>query len=115
MSDEGCLPVVVDVAVGDGHEVCCMGELFQVSIGISCEDLRSVRGRRPYIKETVIVVFVMRLIRRDINVVKPDVAGLLDTDRITIGSEDLGDGNIADDDVLRALNEQTKAGEDDLG
>lgn len=73
------------------------------------------RWKRTYIKKTIIVVLVVRLIRRDINVVEPDVAGLLDTNRITIGSENLGNCNVANNNVLGALDQETKASEDDFG
>lgn len=54
VSDERGLPVVVDVAVGHGDVVRATLE----------------------VEETVIVVLVVVLVRRDVDVVDPDVAGV---------------------------------------
>jgi hypothetical protein len=54
VSDERCLPVVVDEGVGEGDVVGCVGN----------------------IEETVIVVLVVIAVGREINVVNPDVGGV---------------------------------------
>lgn len=64
------------------------------------------------IDQSVVVVLVMGDIRRDINVVDPDVGRLVQGDSITVGSEHLGNDNVADDDVLDSLDGETDS--DDL-
>lgn len=54
-TDEGSLPVVVEVVVGDGDEVTGMGD----------------------IEETVVVVFVVIHVRRKVIVVNPDITSFL--------------------------------------
>lgn len=81
VANQRCLPVVVDVAVGDCDEVCGVGEINQA----------------------VVVVLVMVPVGRDINMVDPDVGGELDSNGITVCSKNLLDRQVPDDDVLLAL------------
>lgn len=53
VADEGCLPMVVDVGVGEG-------DVFR---GVG------------YVEETIVVVFIVVSVGREIHVVNPDVAG----------------------------------------
>lgn len=55
VSNERCLPVVVDLAVGDGDEVSRVGS----------------------IQQSVIEILVVVTVRAQINVINPDVGGLL--------------------------------------
>ena len=57
VANEGCLPVVVDVGVGDSDKVGGVGEIDQA----------------------IVVVLVMVLVGGDVDVVDPDVGGLLFT------------------------------------
>lgn len=89
VADQGGLEVVVDVAVGDGDVVGAPGD----------------------IQETVVVVLARVKVGAQVNVIDPDVGGRLDTDGIAVGLLDLGDGQVANDDVLDTLDVQTDAGE----
>lgn len=53
VTDEGCLPVVVDVRVGEGDVVSSVG----------------------HVEESIIVVFVVVSVGGEINVINPDVGG----------------------------------------
>jgi hypothetical protein len=81
--------VVVEVGVGDCHEVCGVRE----------------------IDEAVVGVFADVFVAREIAVVDPDVGGLVDGDGITVGCEDLGDLQVPDDYVLLAQYGEADASE----
>lgn len=63
------------------------------------------------INQSIVVVLVMIDIRRDINVVNPDIGSLVQGNSITVLSEHLGDGNVADDDVLDSLDGEANSDE----
>lgn len=86
VADEGGLPVVVDVAVGDGDEVSRVGEVDQ----------------------SIVVVLVVVTVGGEVDVVDPNIGGFLDANGITILSKNLGDTNVADDDVGLFLDEARK-------
>lgn len=88
VADQGGLVVVVDVAVGDGDPVGFPGD----------------------VQETVVVVLSRVEVGAQVNVVNPHVGGRLDTDGIAVRLLDLGDGQVADDDVLYTLDVQTDTG-----
>jgi hypothetical protein len=85
VADQGRLVVVVDVAVGDGDPVRGVGD----------------------VNEAVVVVLAVVQVRRDVDVVDPDVLGGLDGDGVTIVGQDLGDLHVADNDVGLAVDGQT--------
>lgn len=89
VADQGGLVVVVDVAVGDGDPVGFPGD----------------------VQETVVVVLSRVEVGAQVNVINPHVGGRLDTDGISVGLLDLGDGQVTDDDVLHTLDVQTDSGE----
>lgn len=89
VSDKGRLVVVVEEGVGDGNPVRAVVD----------------------VKETIVVVLAVVLVRRQVAVVNPDVGGGLDVDGIAVGGLDLGDGKVADDDVGNTLDIQTNARE----
>ena len=55
------------------------------------------------IDQAVVIILVMRDVRRDIDVIDPDIGALLHTDCVAVRSEDLGDGDVADNHVLHSL------------
>lgn len=93
MSDERGLPVIVDEGVGDGDVVSRVGK----------------------INGPIIVVLVVISVGGDVDVVKPDVGRLLDGQGIAVLRKDLGDVQIADNDVTDILDDDTEAGELDGG
>jgi hypothetical protein len=78
--------VVVEVAVRDGDVVASVGD----------------------VQQAVVVVLARTKVTADIEVIEPDVGGLLDTN--AIAALDLAELQVADDDVLDALDENTGAG-----
>ena len=91
VADERSFEVVVEVGVADGEVVGSVAEVGQA----------------------VVVVLAGGQVRRQVQVVKPDVGRLLDADCITarVAGLDLADGYVADDDVLCCSNEEPKAGQ----
>lgn len=89
VTDERGLPVVVDVAVGDGDIVASVGD----------------------IDETIVVVLVVVPVGRDIDMVDPHVGGGLDADSIAVVRENLLDRQVANNDVLLALDVETQTNE----
>lgn len=87
VADQRALPVVVEVGVGDRHIVRAMGD----------------------IEQTIIVVLVVVPVRGQVCVVDPDVVRGLDGDRVTIVGQDLGDLDVADDNVGLLLDPETDA------
>lgn len=85
VADQTGLPVVVEVGVGDGDVVRTVG----------------------HITETIVVVLVVVHVGRQVAVVDPDVGRGLDGDGITSIGENLGDLNVADDDVGLVLDAET--------
>lgn len=69
VTDKGCLEVVVQEGVRDRDVVRCVGN----------------------VAESVVVVLSVVLVGREIQVIDPDVGGLLNTNGITGGGENLGD------------------------
>jgi len=93
VTDQRSLVVVVEVSVGDGNPVRSVGN----------------------IKKTIIEVLVLGEIRGQLAVVDPDVGGLLDTDGITVGSNDVLDGEVTNDDVLLLVDVKTNVVERSTG
>jgi hypothetical protein len=89
VADERGLVVVVEVGVGHGDEVGGVGD----------------------IEETVEEVLVLRQVGRELTVVNPDVGGLLDTDGIAVGSNNVLDSEVANDNVLLLVDVKTDVGE----
>lgn len=85
VADERGLVVVVEVGVGDGDEVRGVGD----------------------IEETVVEVLVLGQVGGQLTVVDPDVGGLLDTDSITVGSNNVLDLEVANNDVLLLVDVKT--------
>jgi hypothetical protein len=79
--------VVVEMAVGDGDPV----------------------GRVRNVQQAVVVVLVHAQVTADVEVVEPDVGGLLDGD--AVAALHLGELQVADDDVLDALDGQVDTGD----
>jgi len=77
VADEGTLPVIVETAVGDGDA------------GAAVRD----------VDKAVVVVLVVAHVARDVDVVDPDAVGGLDTDGVSSAREDLGDFDVANNDV----------------
>jgi hypothetical protein len=77
VADERGLPVVMDVAVGDGDVVRGAFELGSVSI-LFLSSMRS--PGETYVEETIVVVLVVVTVGGDINVVDPDVGGVFYVD-----------------------------------
>lgn len=84
VTDERGLPVIVELGVRDGDEVSGVGQ----------------------IEKTVVVVLVVVAIGREIEVVQPNVGGLLDGNSIT--ADNLLEGQVLDDNILLALNGESK-------
>jgi hypothetical protein len=78
--------VVVEVAVRDGDVVASVGD----------------------VQQAVVVVLARTKVTADIEVIEPDVGGLLDAN--AVAALDLAELQVADDDVLDALDENTGAG-----
>ncbi|CAG9989690.1 unnamed protein product [Clonostachys byssicola] len=78
VADQGGLPVVVDLGVGDSDIV----------------------GRVGDVEETVVVVLAGAQVAAEVDVVDPDVGGGINADGVTVRGLDLGDLEVADDDVL---------------
>lgn len=88
VADERVLVVVVEVDVGDGDVV----------------------GAVRDVEQAVVEVLVGGQVAGKVAVVDPDVGGAVDGDGVTAGvGLDLGDGQVADDDVLGVTDEQTDA------
>jgi hypothetical protein len=85
VTNEGGLPVVVEVGASDGDSVRAVGD----------------------VEETIIVVLVVVTVAGEVDVVNPDLRSLLDADSITGLSKDLRDDDVTDDDVFGLNN--TKA------
>lgn len=79
------LVVVVEVGVGDGDPVRGVGD----------------------VEEAVEEVLVLGEVGRELTVVNPDVGGLLDTNGITVGSNNVLDGKVANNDVLLLVDVET--------
>ena len=78
VADEGGLPVVMEVRVGDGHVIRCMSD----------------------IAETVIVVLVVLAVGAKFAVVNPHIGRSLDTNGIIVVGKDLGDLQVLNDDIF---------------
>lgn len=85
VADQRCLVVVVDVAVGDGDPVAGVGD----------------------INKAVVVVLPVVQVAGDVDVVNPDVLGGLDGDGVTIVGQDLGNLQVADNDVGLSIDGKT--------
>ena len=59
---------------------------------------------------TIVVVLVVIHVRAEVNMIDPDLAGLLDTD-VVDGSQTFGDLEVTDDDVLRVKYTETDTSE----
>lgn len=86
VTHEGSLPVVVDIGVGNGDVVRSMGD----------------------VNEAIVVVLVVVTVGRDIDVIDPDVRGVLDSNGITVLCENLLDKNVTDDNILLLLDQPIK-------
>lgn len=76
MSNQHCLVVIVDITVGDGNKVRAVG----------------------HVDKSIIVVFALGLVRRYVDVVNPDVLGVVNPDGITGLGDDFGDYEVAEKD-----------------
>jgi hypothetical protein len=68
-----------------------------------CNPFRSVGD----IKETIVVVLAVIKIRRQIEMITPDILGCLDTDSIAIGSKNFATLEVAKNDILNLIDEET--------
>lgn len=94
VADERVLVVVVEVDVGDGDVV----------------------GAVRDVEQAVVEVLVGREVAGQVAVVDPDVGGAVDGDGVATGvGLDLGDGQVADDDVLGVADEETDTLEAGVG
>lgn len=59
------------------------------------------------VQKTVVVVLVVVHVGEELNVVDPDVGGELKTDSITGAGENLGDLDVADDDVALLVDSES--------
>lgn len=89
VADEGGLVVVVELGVGDGDKSGGMGD----------------------VEEAVVEVLARAHVGGEIAVVDPDLGGLLDTDGIAVGSLDLAELHVSDDDIGHLVDIQADAGE----
>lgn len=85
VTDQGALVVVVEVAVGEGNPLGGVGD----------------------VEETIVEVLAVVEVREQLDVVDPDVGRGLDANGITVVSLDLGDDQVADDDVLLLVDVET--------
>ena len=77
VADEGALPMVVEVRVGDGNPLAGVGD----------------------VDEAVVVVLVVVHVIGHIDVVNPDVLGVLDGENVAVLCHDLGHLHVPDNDV----------------
>ena len=84
VSDERALPVVVEEGVGEGDPVGGVGD----------------------IEEAVVVVLADVQVALEVDVVDPDVGGLVDANGVTVVGVDAGNGEVADNNVGDATNVQ---------
>ena len=77
--------MVVDVAVGDGDPLASMSDIY----------------------EAVVVILAVVQVTGYIDMVDPDVVGRLDVDGVPVGCKDLGDFQVAYNDVRNALDGQS--------
>lgn len=101
VSDQGALPVVVQVAVGDGNEVLLYRKLplFKIT--------QVTYRSSSNINKSIIKVLVMVSIGTQIYMVDPDVRGAKDSDCILEGRGHFLVYCIADDNVGRVDNGKT--------
>lgn len=85
--------MVMDIAVGDSDPV------------------RSMRD----VDKAIVVILVVVDVGRYINMVNPDVGRCLNADRVAISSQNLGDLQVLDDDVLGLVDVQTHTSEGGAG
>jgi hypothetical protein len=85
IAEKPTLIVIVEKGVGD------------------CNPFRSVSN----IKKTIIVILAVIKIRRQIKMITPDILGCLDTNSIAIGSKDLATLEVAKNDILNLVDEET--------
>ena len=71
---------------------------FEVVVQLAVRYGDPLAGVRD-VEETIVEVFVVGHVGRDIAMVNPDVGGLLDADGVASGGEDFANGEVADDDV----------------
>lgn len=69
MSNQNRLVVIVNIAVGDSDPVRAVG----------------------HVNESIVVVLAVSLVGRNVNVVNPNVLGVIDTDGIASFGDDFGD------------------------
>lgn len=81
--------VVVEVGVGDGNPVSSVGD----------------------VEEAVKVVLASAQVSRKVAVVDPDIGGLVDSDGITVFGKDLGNLEVAEDDVALTADVESHAGD----
>lgn len=77
VADEGALPVVVEVRVGDGDIVRGVG----------------------HVEETVVVILADVEVTLEVDVVDPDVGAAINADGVAVVGVNAGDAQVADDDV----------------
>ena len=76
--------------------------VVEESVG-DCDPLRSVSD----IKKTIIVILAVVKIGREIKMIAPNVLGCLDTDSIAVGSKDFATLEVAKNDILNFVDEET--------
>ena len=79
--------MVVNVRVGDGDPLAAVVDVDQA----------------------VVVVLAVVHVARNVAVVDPDVGGGLDGDGVAVGGEDLGNGQVAHDDVALLVDGEADA------
>jgi hypothetical protein len=87
VTNEGRLPVVVDIRIGDGDPVTAVSDINQ----------------------TIIVVLIVGEIGGDIDVINPDVVRCLDSNGITVCCKNLGDGDVSENHILNTVDVKPNA------
>lgn len=79
VSDEGTLPVIIELAVRDGDTGASVGDVEEAIITRIEHSIRKQAAVRTRYRQ----VFVMVPVAREVDVVNPDPVGFLDTKGIT--------------------------------
>ena len=105
MSDEGSLPVIVEVAVRDGDTSASVGDIKKSFTWL----ISQIQSFSQSIL-TVIEVLIVIQVGAEVNVINPDLLGCLDADVISRG-QTFGDLEVADDDIARVEDTETDTSE----
>lgn len=84
-------------------------EITHVVMEVGIRDGDPVSSMRQ-IDQAIVEVLVITSNSREITVVNPDIGRLLNGNRVTVVSFNLGDLHVADNDVLLSVDGQTNAG-----